>query len=115
MGTVVHAEQMALFGPSPFAREQQRLWVLEGHEGMAARDALVRRDQGRFIEPEYEPPLRNPWRPIPETPTPPRPMRMFFAKPSKPFGQMSDAEIEAFAKQFMQGMAEQAAKAKADD
>jgi hypothetical protein len=98
---------MALFGPSPAERERRRLRVLEGHAGMPAREALVRRDQGRYIEPEYEPPLRNPWRPAPETPTPLPQRRMHFARPAKGFAQMTDAEIEDFAKQFMLGMTRQ--------
>ena len=82
MRTVVNAAQLALFGPHPAQRERQRLHVLEGHAGMAARERLVRRDQGRFIEPEYEPPLRNAWRPTPPTPTPPRSRRMLVVKSS---------------------------------
>jgi hypothetical protein len=112
MRTLVNRQQLALFGPHPAERERHRLDVLEGRFGIPARDALVRRDRGRIIEPEYEQPLRNPWRPAPATPIPPRPKRMYFAKPAKPFGQMTDAEIEDFAKQFMHGMAGQA---RADD
>jgi hypothetical protein len=112
----VHRGQLALFGPHPAERENHRVNILEGRFGMPARDWLVRRDHGRFIEPEPEPPLRNPWRPTPEPPTPPpRPMRRFFIKPSKPFGEMTDDEINDFAKQFVQGMAEQRAKAEAED
>jgi hypothetical protein len=114
MRTVVHAGQLALVGPSPAERERHRLDVLEGRFGMPARDALVRRDRGRIIEPEYEAPLRNPWHPTPETPTRPRPKCMYFAKPAKPFGQMTDSEIDAFAARFVRGMAERHAKAKAD-
>jgi hypothetical protein len=100
---------MALFGPEPAEREKQRLWVLEGHEGMAARNELVRSDQGRFIQPEPEPRLRNPWRPEPTPIPPPRPMHLHFAKPAKPFSQMSDDEIDEFAARFVRGMAEQVA------
>jgi hypothetical protein len=105
MRTVVHAGQLALFGPSPAERERHRLDVLEGRRGMPARERLVRRDRGRIVEPEYEPPLRNLWRSAPATPPAPSAKRMLVvAKPAKPFGQMTDAEIDEFAKRFVHGM-----------
>jgi hypothetical protein len=113
MRTLVNRQQLALFGPSPAERERQRLHVLEGHAGMPARERLVRRDRGRIIEREYEPPLRDPWHPTPETPL--RPRRMLVVKPEKPFGRMTDAEIDEFAARFVRGMAEQVAKARVDD
>jgi hypothetical protein len=106
---------MALFGRSPAERERKRLHVLEGRAGMAARNALVQRDRGRYVEPEHDPPLRNPWRPTPERPTPPRPMRMFVARPERPWMEMTDEEIDAFAHEMVEGMAEQRVKAKAED
>jgi hypothetical protein len=68
---------------------------------------MVRRKNWGIVQRTPEPPLRNAWRATPETPAPPRPMHLHFAKPPKKFGEMTDEEIDEFAAHFVKGMARQ--------
>jgi hypothetical protein len=110
----VHRYQLTLFPPSVEERERHRLYVLEGHAGIPAREEMVRGPHARqIVQPTPEPRRPSatppaPRRPVPATPTQRQQRRMLvLGKPPKRFGAMSDAEIDDFAAQVVRGMAEQ--------